>query len=60
KKPTILSTGDLGLSAEQLTSRIVLNKQYVPEVQGNCEFIAGSPAEVARTLIDKLRTDNSI
>ena len=60
KKPVMLSVNDLGLSAEQLTPRIVLNKQYVPQVQGNCEFIEGIPAEVARTLIDKLRADSVI
>jgi electron transfer flavoprotein beta subunit len=60
KKPTNLNLGDLGLSEEQLTPRIVLSKQYVPEVQGNCEFIEGSPAEAAKTLIDKLRADSVI
>lgn len=60
KKPTNLSPGDLELTPEQLAPRIVLNKQYVPEVQGNCEFIEGSPAEVAKTLIEKLRADSVI
>jgi electron transfer flavoprotein beta subunit len=60
KKPTIVSIDDLGLSAQDLTPRVVLSRQYVPEVQGNCEFIEGSPAEAARILIDKLREDSVI
>ncbi|MBT4521697.1 MAG: electron transfer flavoprotein subunit beta/FixA family protein [Halieaceae bacterium] len=60
KKPTQVAIGDLGLSPEQLTPRIVLNRQYVPQVQGNCEFIDGTPAEAARALIDKLRQDSLI
>jgi len=60
KKPTNVAIDDLGLTAQELTPRVVLSRQYVPEVQGNCEFIEGSPAEAARTLIDKLRTDSVI
>jgi electron transfer flavoprotein beta subunit len=60
KTPAILAVADLGLSAEQLTARIVLGKQYVPAVQGNCEFIEGTPAEVAKLLIEKLRKDRVI
>ncbi len=60
KKPVNISIDDLGLSAQELTPGVVLSKQYVPEVQGNCEFIEGSPAEAARILIDKLRADNVI
>jgi electron transfer flavoprotein beta subunit len=60
KKPTNIAIADLGLSEEQLTPRIVLKKQYVPEVQGNCEFIEGTPAEAAKILVDKLRADSVI
>ena len=60
KKPTNVSIDELGLSAQELAARVILNKQYVPEVQGNCEFIEGSPAEAARILIDKLRADSVI
>ncbi len=60
KKAVIMSADELGLSAEQLAPGAVLLKQYVPEVQGNCEFIEGSPAEVAQALIGKLRADSLI
>jgi electron transfer flavoprotein beta subunit len=60
KKPTNVSIDDLGLSAQELVPRVVLTRQYVPEIQGNCEFIEGSPAEAARILIDKLRADSVI
>jgi electron transfer flavoprotein beta subunit len=39
---------------------VVLTKQFVPEVQGNCEFLSGSPAELAQQLLDKLRADRVI
>lgn len=60
KKPTNIAAADLGLSAEELTAGTVLVKQFVPEVQGNCEFLEGSPEEVAKQLIDKLRADSVI
>jgi len=60
KKPVNVSIDDLGLSAKELTPGVVLSRQYVPEVQGNCEFIEGSPAEAARILIEKLREDGVI
>ena len=59
-KPTALTISDLGLSADALAPKVELLKQYVPEVQGNCEFLEGSPEEVAKQLIDKLRADSSI
>ena len=59
-KPEEIAVADLGLSADELTPRVVLVKQYVPEVQGNCEFLTGSPAEVAKQLITKLRADSLI
>ncbi|RLQ21066.1 electron transfer flavoprotein subunit beta/FixA family protein [Seongchinamella sediminis] len=60
KKPTSIAVADLGLSPEQLAPRVILEKQYVPQVQGNCEFLEGSPAEIARTLVEKLRADSLI
>lgn len=60
KKPTLVKVQDLGLSDADLIPNVVLCKQYVPEVQGNCEFLEGSPADVAKVLIDKLRADNLI
>ncbi len=60
KKPTTIAVDSLGLSADELAPKVVLTKQYVPEVQGNCEFLEGSPAEVAKKLIDTLRADSLI
>ena len=60
KKPTHIAVADLGLSEEALTPGTVLIKQFVPEVQGNCEFLEGSPEEVAVQLIAKLRADSTI
>ena len=58
--PTEVSVASLGLAASELKPGVVLMRQFVPEVQGNCEFLKGSPAEVARQLLDKLRADRVI
>lgn len=60
KKPTNINVADLGLSEQELTPGTVLVKQFVPEVQGNCEFLEGSPQQVARQLVEKLRADSTI
>lgn len=60
KKPTVVAASDLGLSAEELTAKVVLSKQLVPQVQGSCEFLEGSPAEVAQALMEKLRADSLV
>ncbi len=61
KKPLVeIALADLGLSDEQLTPRVVLAKQYVPEVHGQCEFIEGTPAEAAATLLARLREEKLI
>ncbi len=60
KKPVNIAVADLGLSEEELTPGTVLVRQFVPEVQGNCEFLEGSPEEVARLLVEKLRADSVI
>jgi len=60
-KPTALSVEDLGLAAEDIQPRVVFTKQFVPTIQGNCEFIAGaSAAETADRLIARLRDDSVI
>ncbi|KYC28845.1 putative Electron transfer flavoprotein, beta subunit [Sterolibacterium denitrificans] len=58
--PTEISLASLNLSAGELQPNVVLTRQFVPEVQGNCEFLSGSPAEVAQQLFDKLRADRVI
>lgn len=60
KKPTSMAVSELGLSAGELQAGSVLVKQFVPEVQGNCEFLEGSAAEVAQQLVEKLRADSVI
>jgi electron transfer flavoprotein beta subunit len=58
-KPTVVTPEDLKLSAEDLQPKVVMKKQFVPEVKGNCEFIQGdSPAAQADQLLEKLRADS--
>lgn len=58
--PADLTPAALGLSAQDLAPAITLVKQFVPAVQGNCEFLQGSPGEAARALLAKLRADKVI
>ena len=60
KKASIISPDELGLSAEQLQPQAILVKQFVPELQGNCEFLQGSPGEVAQQLFARLRADRTL
>jgi electron transfer flavoprotein beta subunit len=57
-KPTVVTPADLNLDESQLHPRVMLTKQFVPEVQGNCEFLQGEPAEVADQLIQRLKADS--
>ncbi|HJO24641.1 MAG: electron transfer flavoprotein subunit beta/FixA family protein [Myxococcota bacterium] len=57
-KPSVFTHEDLSLESNALTPRVVLTRQFVPTVQGNCEFIAGdTPAELADRLMARLRED---
>ncbi len=61
KKPSVVSAADLGVTSEQLTPRVGLSRQFVPEVQGNCELLQGDdPAALAKQLIERLRADSII
>jgi len=60
EKPSIMSVADLGLSEADLVTQVPLVKQYVPEVQGNCEFLEGSAEDIAKQLLAKLRADSII
>jgi electron transfer flavoprotein beta subunit len=61
KKPTIVSVEDLGLSPEELQPRVTFTRQFVPTVQGNCEFISGeTAATTADSLIARLREESVI
>ena len=58
KQASALSPADLGLSSEDLQPRAVLTRQFVPSIQGNCEFLTGdTPAQLAASLIERLRAD---
>jgi electron transfer flavoprotein beta subunit len=58
-KPEQVVIGDLGLSDADLQCKAQMVKQFVPEIQGNCEFIeGGSPAELADNLIKRLREES--
>jgi electron transfer flavoprotein beta subunit len=58
-KPTIVSVEELSLSPKEQKPRVTLTRQFVPTVQGNCEFISGeTPAELADRLIAALREEN--
>ena len=58
--PSEITAASLGLGAAELTPRAPLLRQFVPQVQGNCEFISGSPADAARELLARLRADRVI
>ena len=56
--PTVVTPEELGLSADDLAPKVMLEKLFVPSVQGNCEFINGaSLADSAKTLVAKLREE---
>ncbi|MAI79527.1 MAG: hypothetical protein CL917_11340 [Deltaproteobacteria bacterium] len=57
-KPTVVQPSDLGLSPEDIAPRVMLTRQFVPEVQGNCEFIQGEVAQMADSLIERLKADS--
>jgi len=60
-KPTVVSAEELGLSPEDREPRVVFTKQFVPTIQGSCEFITGdSAAQTAERLIARLREESVI
>lgn len=57
-KPPTVSPGDLSLGPEDLEPTVTLTRQFVPAVQGSCEFIDGSTStELADRLVARLRDD---
>ena len=61
KQATVVPLADLGLPPEDLQTKVALKKQYVPTVQGDCEFIAGdTPVALAEGLVARLRAENLI
>jgi electron transfer flavoprotein beta subunit len=60
-KPTVVSEGELGIAPEEAQPRVAFTRQFVPTIQGNCEFIsAETAAEMADDLIARLRADSVI
>jgi electron transfer flavoprotein beta subunit len=60
-KPSIVSAEDLGLAPEELQPKVTFTRQFVPTIQGNCEFISGeTAAETADRLIARLRAESVI
>ena len=45
----------LGLDAAALQPQVVLKRQFVPQVQGNCEFLSGTPPQIAQALMARIR-----
>jgi len=61
KKPEIVAPEALCLSDADLAPKLTLTRQFVPSVQGNCEFLAGdSASDLAQALIARLRGDSII
>jgi len=59
-KPTVVAPADLALGDADLAPRVMMKRQFVPEVHGNCEFLEGEPAAVADQLIARLRADGTL
>jgi electron transfer flavoprotein beta subunit len=56
--PKVVTPAELGLTDDDLRPSVVLTKQFVPSVQGNCEFIEGeSAAAQAHALVERLRAE---
>jgi electron transfer flavoprotein beta subunit len=56
----VVSPADLGVGEHELAPKVLLKRQFVPRVQGRCEFLEGPPADVARTLLERLHADGTI
>ena len=60
-KPESIAPDGLSLADEDLRPRVVAQRQFVPTVQGSCEFIQGeTPAELSEALVARLRQDGLI
>ena len=58
---TAVPVEELALPPDALQARVTLIRQFVPTIQGNCEFISGeTPAELATRLIERLREDRIV
>ena len=56
--PTEMTLEALGLDAAAIAPKVMMTKQFVPTVRGDCEILqGGAPAELAAKLYDRLRQD---
>ncbi len=56
--PTEMTLEALGLDAAAIAPKVMMTKQFVPTVRGDCEMLQGAaPAELAAKLYDRLRQD---
>ncbi len=61
KRPTVVAADALGLLPDALVPKVAVIRQFVPTVQGHCEFITGAgPDEIAGRLLAQLRGDGII
>lgn len=61
KKPqTKVSLEDLGLSDADLASKVEIQSVAFPERSSQAEMIEGDPADAARTLVQKLKTEAKV
>jgi electron transfer flavoprotein beta subunit len=61
REPKVVELEALNVPSDELTARVVLTRQFVPEVRGDCRFLeGGSAADVARALVERLRADHVI
>ena len=59
-KPTVVTPAELSISEADLAPKVMMKKQFVPEVQGNCEFLEGEPAAIADQLMERLQSEGSL
>ena len=59
-KPTVVTADSLGLGAADLAPKTAVIRQFVPHVQGHCEFLPGAPAEAAQALVDRLAQEGGL
>ena len=59
-KPTVVTADALGLGAADLAPKTAVIRQFIPRVQGHCEFLEGAPAEAAQALVDRLAQEGGV
>jgi electron transfer flavoprotein beta subunit len=58
-QPQVVRVSELPLVADDLHPRVRLVRQFVPQVQGQCDFVTGATAaEMAERLVARLRAES--